>query len=298
MSEFSNSRTRSARQSVEAFPIIAAWGFAPLRIAFRLPMLVLWTLGCYGALLCLWPVGLYSGERRRRWSKKVARTWLEVFPRTIGMRITAEGKPPAGQFFLVCNHISWVDFIAMNAQFDSRCVTMAEMGGMPFVGRIVSALNPIYVHRVRKDTSRVLGEITDALRAGESIHMAPEGVISPGREVRRFHAALLESAVVSRMPVHYASLTYRTPEGSPPPSMSVIFGPDPHYKTPEGRIPDSELEAWGPEKSFFVHLLGLLALPYHEIVVRFAARPIWAEDRFTLANNLQAAVQRIFTPVS
>jgi hypothetical protein len=42
----------------------------------------------------------------------------------------------------------------------------------------------------------------------------------------------------------------------------------------------------------------LLALPHHEIIVRFAAKPIWAEDRFTLANSLQAAVQRIFTPVS
>ncbi len=298
MSEFSDSRAREARQTVESFPTIAAWGFAPLRIAFRLPVMGLWTIGCYLALLALLPLSLFSPARHRRWSKKVARTWIEIFPRTIGMRITAEGKPPKGQFFLVCNHISWVDFISMNSQFDSRCVTMAEMGGMPILGRIVSAMNPIYVHRVRKDTTRVLTEITDSLRAGESIHMAPEGVISPGREVRRFHASLLESAIVTRTPVHYASLTYRTPDGSPPPSMSMVFGPDPHYKTPEGRIPDSELEAWGPQKSFFVHLLGLLALPYHEIVVRFAPKPIWAEDRFTLANNLQAAVQRIFTPVS
>jgi hypothetical protein len=127
--------------------------------------------------------------------------------------------------------------------------------------------------------------------------MAPEGNISPGREVRHFHARFLGPAVECGMPVHYASITYRTPDACPPAKERVLFGPDPHFPWPDGKIPEKEFEGWGPQRSFLGHLILLLALPWYEIVVRFAPEPILGTDPVQLAKDLHDAVESIFTPV-
>ena len=112
-----------------------------------------------------------------------------------------------------------------------------------------------------------------------------------------FRAGLLESAVQTGTPVHYGSITYRTPDGYPPPSESIIFGPSPFYRTPDGKIIQSELQAHGPERSFVKHAIGVLGMPWHECTIRFAPNPIAASDRTTLANELHDAVERIFIPL-
>ena len=61
---------------------------------------------------------------------------------------------------------------------------------------------------------------------------------------------------------------------------------------------DSELAAWGPERSFLWHFLGVLALPWHEVIVQFAPDPIPAgNDRIVLANRLHDAVERMYVPI-
>lgn len=271
---------------------------APLRALSRFIHVVGWILFCYAALRVTMLTGILAPRFARENGKRIARAWLERMPVVLGMKVTRIGTPPASPFFLICNHITWTDFIAMNSQFDSRCVVMAELVAIPFVGYLIRALNPIPVKRVKMDTARVLSEMIQSIRDGYSIHMAPEGVISPGRDVRRFHAGLLDSAVQTGMPVHYASLTYRTPEGSPPPSEAVIYGPDQYVLGPDGKILQSEIDLWGgPPKPFLFHLYGLLRLPYFEIVIRFARSPIRGTNRIALANDLHVAVKKIFTPV-
>ena len=80
------------------------------------------------------------------------------------------------------------------------------------------------------------------LRSGGSLLMAPEGVISPGQDVRRYRPRLLEAATRCNFPVHYVSLTYRTPKGCPPAADRVLFGPDPYCPWPDGKIPEAEFQ--------------------------------------------------------
>jgi 1-acyl-sn-glycerol-3-phosphate acyltransferase len=215
----------------------------------------------------------------------------------LGIRIKWIGQPPASPYFLVCNHLSWQEIFVVNCSCDVVCVLQAEDKKLPFVGTLITGIRPIFFRRAREHTPHGIARMVETIQERKNLVLAPEGVVGPGREVRRFHAGLLQAAVQTRCPVHYLSFTYRTPEGWPPPSRVALFGPDPFFRTPDGRIPESELEAWGPERSFFLHLLGILALPWHEIIVRFAPEPISADDRIVLANRLHDAVQRIFTPL-
>lgn len=294
---YGSERTEQRCEQEWTIPTIQAWGWVPVRVVRRLVAGLGWTFLCYLVMLCVTPVAWVAPAYGKRLRRAVSMTWHKIFPMMIGLRTTYIGRLPEGQHFLVGNHISWIDVFAAPPRENTRYVAMAESAGFPIVGRLMNGLEPIYSRRKREDTPRVLSEIVAALERGESIRMAPEAVISPGREVKRFHAALFEAAVQTRTPVHYGSVTYRTPKGSRPPSETMIYGPDPYYRSSKGKLPPEELAAWGPQRSFLTHLVVLLALPYQEMVVRFGRAPIWRDDRIALANDLQKATQEIFTPI-
>jgi len=282
-------------KTARPWTISDAFALSPLRGVVRLSGMWLWMILCYVAVRAATVVFFFSRPLRRRICRKIARTWLMGMPPLLGLRIHVYGCRPKPPYLLVANHISWVDFIVMNLICDCRCVAMAEMKDMAILGPLVTALEAIYVRRVREDVPRVKQTILDSIHRGRNILLAPEGTISPGRTVLRFHASLLQPAIDSRKPVHYASITFRNPPACPPASETVLYGPDPYY------IPDDEevnnLELWGPQRTFLGHVFRLVSLPYHEAHVRFCEEPMTGEHRVELANSLQRAVKKIFTPL-
>ncbi len=277
---------------VAGFPL-----WRPLRIVVRLIGALVWLVACYLASCFASLVMLASTEKGVRLRRRVSLAWVNGMRALVGVRVCRVGVPPVHPYFLVTNHLSWQDFFALVCSVDATIVVQAADETIPVVGRLMKGIRVIPAPLRGQDPARCVAEMVRALAAGDSLVMAPEGIVGPGREVRTFHPELLEAAVQAGCPVHFLSFNYRTPPGCPPPSKVALFGPDPYCRDADGRIPASEIEAWGPERSFFVHLLGVLALPWHEITVRFGDTPISGTDRFTLARDLQNAVQGIFTPV-
>jgi hypothetical protein len=112
-----------------------------------------------------------------------------------------------------------------------------------------------------------------------------------------FRAGLIGAAIEAGKPVHYLCLNYRTPQGWPSPKKALMFGPNPLYTDGDGKIPESELAAHGGQHSYLRHVVGVLALPWHEISLTFGDKPISAPDKITLANELHRAVSKHFTPL-
>jgi len=278
-----------------AVPNTRLW--TPLRAAVRLVRGLAWTFGAYFLSLLASMAGIFSQSLAKRWTRAISRHWVNRMPYMLGMCTTIVGRRPEKPYFIVFNHISWLDVLAMNALCDARLVVMAPMVKMPVMGRLWRALDAIPTRRIAEDTPRCLSEMMDTLRRGDNLMMAPEGNISPGREVRRYRPRLLEAATRCSYPVHYASLTYRTPKGCPPAAERVLFGPDPDYPWPDGKIPEAEFEGWGKQRTFFGHLIRLMALPYFEVVVRFGAEPIRGTHPVQLAAALQQATSDIFVPL-
>ena len=275
---------------------------APVRAGVRFVAAILWSVVCCMALWSVAPVGLVSNRALRRARKAVSRTWIRGALRLIGTRMIVKGAPPSPPFFLVCNHLSWIDFFGVFAVVDAVGIVEAPIARIPIMGALMKGLEPIFVRRVKDDTARVNDRMVAAIQGGRSLVLAPETPVTTfprGSGVKMFRGGLLASAVRTGTPVHYMSLTYRTPAGYPPPSRSIIFGPNPLYRTPDGQIPESELKAYGPERSFLRHLLGVLALPYQELTVTFGDEPIEAgTDRIVLANRLHDAVEAVFVPIT
>ena len=265
-----------------------------LRVYGRLLMAVLWTLSGAVALACTGPFRVLFPEGCRRLRRRIARGWVRGVPRILGTRIVVEGDPPKAPYYLVGNHICWIDFFVTQTVLDAVVVSDKLVGSLPVLGALLRALDIIVIGRSRDEVISVNRKIEEALQSGKGIVMAPEATVSLGRRVYPFHSPLLEPAVRLNCPVHFASLTVRTPDGFPPASRSVVL-PDPEHPLPDADAAD--MGTWGEHRGFMGYINALLGLPWHEYTLRFGREPICGTNRKALAGELQRAVERIFTPV-
>ena len=268
--------------------------WAPFRVIGRLSATVLWVVLGLVAATCVVPLELLWPSLGCRASKAVSRTFIRGVLAILGVRIVVRGNKPTAPFFLVGNHISWIDFLVTNTLVDAVCVTESIIESVPLARHLLRGMNLIIVRRKGRELMTTNAQILTAMQEGKSIVLAPEATVSPGLRVCHFHSALLDPAVRMGKPVQYASLTVRTPEGCPRASQAVLT-PDPDF--PSSDCTDEELARWGEQQGFFRYLSGLLSLPYIEYVATFADEPIVGTDRKTLARDLQRAVQSIFVPV-
>lgn len=202
-----------------------------------------------------------------------ARTLLLIF----SVRVRSQGAPPKPPFFLVSNHLSYLDILVLYSRLRTRFLSKAEVAGWPGLGLITRWAGTLYIDRERqRDLSRVLPEIEANLSAGRGIVVFPEGTSTKGATVERFKPSIFEVPIRAGMPVSYAALGYSTPAGATPAHLSVCW--------------------WG-DRSFFSHFFPLLTLPRIDATVSFGQDSLTATDRKDLALQARAAVESRFTPV-
>jgi 1-acyl-sn-glycerol-3-phosphate acyltransferase len=149
--------------------------------------------------------------------------WARQMFGALGVRIEPSAPVPRGARLIVANHVSWLDIMALHASCpQARFVAMAEVRQWPGVAGLVEGAGTIYLQRRRKrDLLRVVREMAEALRAGEPVAVFPEGVVSDGRGVPRFHANLLQAAIDAGVAVQPVALRYADVAG--PVSDAVLF---------------------------------------------------------------------------
>jgi 1-acyl-sn-glycerol-3-phosphate acyltransferase len=255
--------------------------YAPIHVHFRVFFRALrtaWALGFYSLLS---RVGLlFTGRdenRRYRWRCWIMRSEARGILRACGVRWIQEGQPPTPPFLMVSNHLGYLDIVMMCATTPAWFISKKEVANWPGIGFVVRSVNTLFVDRERKaDLLRLSRLVHEKLDQGGGVIFYPEGTSSAGEDLLPFKPSLLEPAASRSLPVHYASITYRTPEGSPPAHEAVCW--------------------WG-DMDFFPHLIGLMKLPEVEARITFGAEPLHHPDRKILANQLRNAIKEIFTPV-
>jgi 1-acyl-sn-glycerol-3-phosphate acyltransferase len=247
-------------------------------------------------MACTMPVGWLSPAMAQPVRKWISWAWLRGTLALLGTRVAIQGVRPTRPFFLIGNHISWIDFFVTNTVVDAVCVSEPVVSRIPLARFVLKGMDLIVITRKREKLAETNDLMMRAMERGKNLVMAPEATVSPGKRVCHFHSSLFECAARLGRPVHYASLTVRTPHGWPPATRSVL-APDRDlpikYPTPE----EAELMREQNRRGFLSYFLGLLSLPWHEYTVRFAPEPLVRNDRKELARDLHEAVQSIFTPV-
>lgn len=192
------------------------------------------------------------------------------------MDVEVIGNPPKAPFLLVSNHLSYVDIPALRIAVDAVFVAKSEIKEWPLAGTIIANMGNIFIDRKnRRDIPRAGEEIVQRLRAHEGVIIFPEGTSTKGESVLPFNSSFLEFAARIDMPVSYASLRYKTPNGSPHPSERIC---------------------WWDDTTFMAHLWRLFSLQRFSAIVTFGDQPILNSNRKELAAELHTRVESIFVP--
>jgi 1-acyl-sn-glycerol-3-phosphate acyltransferase len=148
--------------------------------------------------------------------------WCAKMARVLGLQIHGHGESHAGPALLVANHISWLDILAINAVHPARFVSKADVRAWPLLGWLVASGGTLFIERERKrDALRVVHQIADALKQGDTIAMFPEGTTGDGQSLLPFHANLLQAAVSTGTPLQPIALRYVDADSQP--SRAVVW---------------------------------------------------------------------------
>jgi 1-acyl-sn-glycerol-3-phosphate acyltransferase len=136
--------------------------------------------------------------------------WWTKMVRVMGVELQVEGTANPGGTLLVANHISWLDIMAVHAVVPrARFVSKADVKHWPLLSRLVTAGGTLYLERERKrDALRVVHLMAEALAAGQTVAVFPEGTTSDGRSLLPFHGNLLQAAIGAGTPVQPIALRY------------------------------------------------------------------------------------------
>ncbi len=181
-------------------------GLRALRTVWRLLRAVLRGVGGLLIVLLLFP---FLGRPARR--RQVQR-WSRGMLRALGLRLDVQGRFKPGAKLLVSNHVSWLDILVVHAVCpEARFVSKSEVRHWPLIGRLVGAADTLYIERQRKrDAMRVVHQCAEALQAGDTVAVFPEGTTGPAPDggLLPFHANLLQAAVAVAAAVQPLALRY------------------------------------------------------------------------------------------
>jgi len=229
--------------------------------------------GMYNVCRCL----LWDVAKREAWRQACFRYWAHRACRIIGVECTVVGLPPTPPFLLVCNHLSYVDIAVLASLVDARFIAKRDVASWRILGPPIRAAGTIFVDRnLQRDLVRVNDVIEDTLQKGEGVVFFPEGTSSPGANVLPFKPSLLDFAARRGYPVHYASISYRTPRDEPSADDTVCW--------------------WG-DMEFPDHFMKFLEIPNVYASIVFGEKPLREPDRKVLADKLHQSVKEAFTPV-
>ena len=177
-----------------------------LRAAWRLGRAVLH--GAHG--LAIVRLRFPSLDRAGRQAR--VRWWSAKMLRLLGLQLQVEGRFKPGAKMIVANHVSWLDILVVHAVCpEARFVSKAEVRHWPLVGHLVAAGDTLYIERQRRrDALRVVHQSAEALLAGDTVAVFPEGTTGPGpdQQLLPFHANLLQAAIATAAAVQPVALRY------------------------------------------------------------------------------------------
>lgn len=208
-------------------------------------------------------------------SRRLARAvWLQRAVRQVGhifnFEVIVTGAIPS-RGLLVCNHVSYMDIMALSSLTPAVFVAKREVKSWPFMGLLAVMGGTLFIDRQRRmHVALVNREIQTALDEGTLVVIFPEGTSSDGRAILPFKSSLLESATRQEHPLTVACIEY------------------PKSQHDE----DAEVAYWG-DAVFLPHLMSVLANQRVRVMVKFAEIQNHGDDRKVLARQLRAEVLKL-----
>ncbi|WP_256869465.1 lysophospholipid acyltransferase family protein [Sphingobium lactosutens] len=140
-------------------------------------------------LLCLIPHLIWRLFRRTSpWPPR----FLALAARSVGAKVRIEGQPHHGDLFILANHVSWIDILALGGATGAAFVSHDGVARWPVIGWLAAQNNTLFVSRERRGAlSGQLDALRGALLGHQPVALFPEGTTSDGTSLLPFKPSLL-----------------------------------------------------------------------------------------------------------
>ena len=207
------------------------------------------------------------------WRNICLNLWGKSVCKILSIRVEIVGEVPEPPFFLVSNHLSYVDIMIYFNTLKTTFVSKAEVKDWQIIGFMSKTLEIIFIDRKRKsDVARVNQSVADQISEHKGVVLFPEGTTSSGKSLLPFKPSILEHPAKSQMPVHYAYIMYET-------------GPN-----------DEEADktvCWWNDEPFGSHFLRFASTRSTTVRVHFGDETVHRSDRKELAAELFQKVETL-----
>lgn len=155
-------------------------------------------------------------------------------------------------YFMVCNHMSYMDIPFLSAGEKAVFVTSVEMQNTPFLGDLAGYGGSYFVER--RDRSKVPGEVKDLaklMKNGFNVFVFPEGTSTHGMYILPFKKALFAAAVEAEVDVLPICLRYE------------MVDDEPFTEKNKDRL------AWYGDMDFLSHFLQVMTIKTLRVTVNY-----------------------------
>jgi len=242
----------------------------------KLCMILIATVFFYVLIIVGIPLSIF-GINSKSWRAYFLSKWGAAVCRIIGLEVEVSGNPPEPPYFMVSNHLSYIDIFMFISKTKSVFIAKSEVLSWPMFGFMSKTVGMLFVDRSKRtDVKRVNELISERINESQGILLFPEGTTTSGAEVLPFKASLLAYPAELGLPVHYATISYTTSQDERHASESVC---------------------WWRDITFASHFLELLKLSKIYGTITFGDEPISNNDRKELANDLYDKSKEQFIPL-
>ncbi|NML10155.1 1-acyl-sn-glycerol-3-phosphate acyltransferase [Sphingobium sp. AR-3-1] len=140
-------------------------------------------------LFCLIPHLLWRFARRPSpWPRR----FLALAARSVGAKVRIDGWLYDGDMFLLANHVSWIDILALADATGAAFVAHDGIARWPVIGWLAAQNNTLFVARERRGAlSGQIDALRKALLGHQPVALFPEGTTNDGSGLLPFKPALL-----------------------------------------------------------------------------------------------------------
>jgi lyso-ornithine lipid O-acyltransferase len=120
--------------------------------------------------------------------------FMRGIARIAGIELRVTGDRVTGGEFLLANHVSWMDIVAISAASGAAFVGHDGLGSIPFIRWLCSLNGTVLV--ARHDRTKIKQQIEDvraAIGRGGALAIFPEGTTGNGTDLLPFKSSLLSA---------------------------------------------------------------------------------------------------------
>ncbi len=194
--------------------------------------------------VCTIPIYLFwelKPKRVRNILIRIVSYYSQVMAFILDIEIdSANFKKLESNYFIVCNHLSYLDMIIISSLIPTCYVTSVEMGNIPVLGQIAKLAGCLFVERRNKSNiENEIKDIEDALSQGFNVTVFPEATSTNGEKVLNFKRSLFASATNTDSKIMPLTINYKSINSS------------------RMDINKRDLVCWYDDMSFLPHLFKL-----------------------------------------